>query len=315
MFAHALLSHNPCPFIRTMLKKGKEEMQPYTRFETITPQVASRYLLANTHNRPKKEKEIKRWAADMATGCWKLNGETIKFYEDGTLADGQNRLEAVVRAGVPVEMEVRYGIPNDIVVFDIGAKRNMRDILSLAGYKQSNLEYIIMALRLLFFFTNVQNVSADTLGNIIDDYANVIAAESRTISKTHGHKQGDLSIARNRCCHAANLCLLMAGEDEETIKEFWETVRSGFCFDKGKTAAIVYRNYLVTDYKHTKNASERSLYGFAMALMAFNDFKSRTPRQNRYKVASPLSANNKIEQWEYVRQFVLPSYVVPYNAK
>lgn len=290
-------------------------MEAFTRFETITPNIASIYLTRNTHNRKKKDKKIKEWAAVMRAGGWKLNGETIKFYEDGTLADGQNRLEAVIRAGVPVEMEVRYGIPNNITIFDIGSSRNMHDILTLSGYKQKNLNIVIKALRMMLFLVNIQNPAPDTVGNIIDLYAKAVDAAGRTFPSTNAHKSGEFSVARNVCCYAANLCLLMAGEDEQTVKEFWDIVKGGFCCDESKTAAIVFRNYMISEYRSTVDDAARKTTTFAMALMSYNDFKNRVARTRRYRVVTPLSENAKISQWEYVKCVCLRPYIDQYNGK
>lgn len=290
-------------------------MEAFTRFETITPNIASIYLARNTHNRKKKEKKIKEWAVVMRAGGWKLNGETIKFYEDGTLADGQNRLEAVIRAGVPVEMEVRYGIPNNITTFDIGSNRNMHDILTLSGYKQKNLNIVIKALRMMLFLVNIQNPAPDTVGDIIDIYAKAVDTAGRTFPSTNAHKPGEFSVTRNVCCYAANLCLLMAGEDEQTVKEFWDIVKDGFCCDESKTAAIVFRNYMISEYRSTVDDATRRTTTFAMALMAYNDFKSRVARTRRYRVVTPLSENAKISQWEYVKCVCLRPYIEQYNGK
>ena len=290
-------------------------MELLTRFETITPNIASVYLARNTHNRKKKEKKIKEWAAVMKAGGWRLNGETIKFYEDGTLADGQNRLEAVIRSGVPVEMEVRYGIPNDVTTFDIGSNRNMHDILVLSGYKQKNLNITIKALRMMLFLVSIQNASPDTIGDLIDTYAKAVDSASRAFPSTNAHKSGEFSIARNVCCYAANLCLLMAGEDERIVKEFWDIVRSGFCCDESKTSAIVFRNYMISEYRKTIGDASRKTATFATALMAYNDFKNGVARTKRYKVVFPLSDNSKVEQWEYVKSVCLRPYIEQYNGK
>lgn len=290
-------------------------MEAFTRFETITPSLASVYLTRNTHNRKKKDKKIKEWAAVMKAGGWRLNGETIKFYENGTLADGQNRLEAVIRAGVPVEMEVRYGVPNDVTTFDIGSSRNMHDILVLSGYKQKNLNITIKALRMMLFLVSIQNASPSTIGELIDTYEEAVGAASRTFPSTNAHKSGEFSVARNVCCYAANLCLLMAGEDERIVKEFWDIVRSGFCCDESKTAAIVFRNYMISEYRSTIGDAARKTTTFATAVMAYNDFKNGVARTKRYKVVSPLSDNAKINQWEYVKRVCLRPYIEQYNGK
>src|SRR3990172_2754159 len=78
----------------------------------ITPDLAARWLLSNTHNRTMKVKAIARYAADIRSGAWYVNGETIKFAADGTLLDGQNRLRACIEAGRAFTSVVVRGLPH-----------------------------------------------------------------------------------------------------------------------------------------------------------------------------------------------------------
>lgn len=102
----------------------------------VTPQLAKRWLAANAENNrlPKKSK-IPAYARDMLSGNWNSNtGETIKFNTDGVLIDGQNRLHAVVMAGVPIDFDVARGLPGTaMAVLDSGSARGGADALKIAG--------------------------------------------------------------------------------------------------------------------------------------------------------------------------------------
>lgn len=90
----------------------------------VSPATAKRWLAKNTANyRALSADKVSMYARDMKNGEWKNNGETIKFYEDGTLFDGQHRLAGVVKAGVPVLMTVVWGISKDVKICDSGMKR------------------------------------------------------------------------------------------------------------------------------------------------------------------------------------------------
>ena len=109
-------------------------------FEKISPATAERYLSFNTANRTQAASRILSYANQMAGGKWVDNGETIKFDQDGTLIDGQNRLLAIIRAGKEnpgfegVEMLVVRGLPpvaKDTV--DQGKPRSMGDLFKMNG--------------------------------------------------------------------------------------------------------------------------------------------------------------------------------------
>ena len=75
--------------------------QSQTAIVTITPEMAVELLKHNHGNRKINRANVRRIADDMLTGAYKLNGETLKLYEDGSLADGQHRLNACILANVP----------------------------------------------------------------------------------------------------------------------------------------------------------------------------------------------------------------------
>lgn len=98
----------------------------------ITPQLAKDYLTNNVKNRPIKPSIVLAYANEMMRGRWQLTPQCISFMEDGTLADGQHRLHAIVKANVTIPMYVARGLDEDAVAcIDIGSKRGTSDYLSL----------------------------------------------------------------------------------------------------------------------------------------------------------------------------------------
>lgn len=106
-----------------------------SRIFTITPEVAEEILRSyNKGNRSPKPVNIERYSADMSAREWALTGDTLKFSNRGLLRDGQNRLMACVRSGVPFQTHIVFGV--DDACFDrmdSGKKREGGDVLSIAG--------------------------------------------------------------------------------------------------------------------------------------------------------------------------------------
>ena len=99
--------------------------------ETITPKVASRYLQANTGNRPLRRTSVEQLARAMLRNEWRLTHQGIAFSASGRLLDGQHRLQAVVDSGVSVQMVIVRGLPDDaFMAMDIGNRRTTADVLS-----------------------------------------------------------------------------------------------------------------------------------------------------------------------------------------
>jgi hypothetical protein len=108
--------------------------------EKIDPDRARQMLGTNEANRRMRMHQVIRLAEVIRRGEWRSdNGETIKVSKTGRLVDGQHRLSAIVKAGVPVEVAVAWGVEDSAVdTIDIGMRRTAGDYLTMNGVPQGN---------------------------------------------------------------------------------------------------------------------------------------------------------------------------------
>lgn len=100
--------------------------------ETITPEVATKYLKLNVKNRTVRRLVVDKYARDIKEGAWQLNGDTVRFQKNGDLIDGQHRLHGIIKAGKAAECIVVRGLSPEVMsTIDQGAKRGLPDILKL----------------------------------------------------------------------------------------------------------------------------------------------------------------------------------------
>lgn len=100
----------------------------------ITEERATAWLRLNTGNRPKVEAQIKSLITDAMANRFELTHEAIAFYEDGSLADAQHRLEMIARSGKNINMLVIVGVSLDArLVINDGRKRSDIDVAFIAG--------------------------------------------------------------------------------------------------------------------------------------------------------------------------------------
>src|SRR5690625_7153456 len=88
--------------------------------ETIDEETALKYLEHNTANRPVRARFLQHLPTDMLNGNWRPGTSAIGYRDDGTLTDGQHRLNTVVNANtqarkqnqdpIIVQMDVRLGL-------------------------------------------------------------------------------------------------------------------------------------------------------------------------------------------------------------
>jgi hypothetical protein len=101
--------------------------------ESITPEKALEYLTHNKVNRPLNKAQVEFYAEEMRKGEWVLNGESIQFTRNGELVNGNHRMHAVIKAGIPVKFTVIRNVDdNSFARFDSGRNRGLGDVLSIA---------------------------------------------------------------------------------------------------------------------------------------------------------------------------------------
>lgn len=115
---------------------GSDLNPPYCKEILVTPEVAARWLEANTFNRNITKSKVRAYVRDLLAGRWGFNPQPISFGTDRTLLDGQHRLTAVVESGVSVKMIVWFNVPPAARdVMDQGKPRSLRDVARISPLK------------------------------------------------------------------------------------------------------------------------------------------------------------------------------------
>lgn len=110
------------------------------QLETVTPDMAKRFLKDNVKNRKLKKRLVDQIANDIKKGQFHLTHQGIAFDTKGELLDGQHRLAAIVQAGKSVPLYVTRGLdPEMMNVVDVGAKRTQSDMLGIHGYENATV--------------------------------------------------------------------------------------------------------------------------------------------------------------------------------
>lgn len=103
-------------------------------FVEVTPERAKALLENNPVNRAPATAVVSRYARDMKSGDWKVNGQTIKVASNGRLIDGQHRLKACIEAGRSFPALIVGNVDEDAFdTFDLGAKKSYAIVLSERG--------------------------------------------------------------------------------------------------------------------------------------------------------------------------------------
>ncbi|HEY9368355.1 hypothetical protein [Streptomyces sp.] len=139
---------------------------PQYKVMDVTPDLAEKWLDQNTHNRNLREKAVMAYARDMEAGNWAENGEAIKFGKDGTLLDGQHRLQAIALSGATIKMLVVTGLESRTQeTMDDGRKRTLADALHLRGETNSVVLGALLRRALMWDMGQYRNTGAYTPTN------------------------------------------------------------------------------------------------------------------------------------------------------
>lgn len=265
---------------------------------TITPEQAAVWLERNPNNRNVMGSTVTRYAKDMAAGLWELSPQGISFYEGGDLADGQHRLLAIIKAGMPVQMMVTFDVPRNNVVFDRGRIRSQANVLKLAGLPASvaNTGAVGLINFLSLMAANRGNKTEDTtVVRFARDFTPQLAFCVACSSRGHSGEVG-----RKASVASAVFCAMLYGVPMETLDNFMRCVNSGFIDNATESAAIVVRNLLLSDISKSQNIPDRRRVFFA-TLNGIEDYAAKNPRKMQYK-------GSKSKYWDYVSTTVLPKY-------
>jgi hypothetical protein len=127
----------------------------------ITPAQAQAWLDNGGPNRRIKPTTVRRYAAHMRRGEWRLTYEAIKLDEESRVRDGRHRLQAIVDSGMTVRMLVVRGVDEAAFdVMDTGKVRTPADVLSIHGYTSTVGKSA--AIRNLLFIERQGHLNAST---------------------------------------------------------------------------------------------------------------------------------------------------------
>jgi hypothetical protein len=220
-----------------------------TTQEKITPAKAEKMLNSNKCNRRLRDGVVEKYTEDMKNGRWTQCPVPISFMDDGTVADGQHRLWAIVESGVPQVFNVTRGLTKeDMLNIDTGLPRNLVDNSRIAGMDPS-LSYALIG--------TARAVEHGVRGSIsLSNSTKVMFVVKHREASEFALKYGPRSkFLRNAVMLAAIARAWYKEADKTKLQRFGYVVQTGFSDGIHETAAIAIRNYLLVKGSSASNAA------------------------------------------------------------
>lgn len=166
--------------------RGRKEI--FSETVTITPEIAKRLLENNPDNRKLNERVVLAITRDIKAGHWQLNGESIIITQDGELNDGQNRLTAIIRADMPVQSLIAFGVTRKSrMTVDMGISRSAAQFLMMRGVANSNRIAAAARLQLMFLSGTVSGAGLRTKQDVVaefEDYSDEILRAHEAVGRS-----------------------------------------------------------------------------------------------------------------------------------
>jgi len=264
------------------------------------PQEAANLLLLNTRNRRQSSETISRIATAIAADQYFFTGDAIKIVMDENgihvLGDGQHRLEAIVKAGKPVDVLLIENLdPKAMTFIDQDRNRRVGDILRMVYEHQGIKNDTIItgvAKILMAGYQGRFNATKPEIAVYADEHFELLqhwAAWARGVSDETGKVQlpanrGMSSAMTASPLGALAIYMVQQGADEDSVTDFFFRIANGLVSDSDTS------NVIPAIRKRQSNGMPLVSGGSSGSLISlFSEFSVYIQAYNRWVSGEPVT--------------------------
>lgn len=234
----------------------------------VTPELATKYLSFNDGNRKVRQAWVSYLENVIKSGEWKATHQGIAFSEAGSLLDGQHRLMAIVQAGIPVNLLVTYGLPDEsFSVIDSGIKRTDVDLTRLPKRTVEIIKFFMDLVSFEGFFTTRSSKTRKATPAQIHAYEKVLGVFCDLVEKRVPSRARIFSTAP---VVSAAIYSMMIGESIDYVIETYRQLVHGDTQDMYPISRSAVRQVLTGKISIT-GGSETRLDNFVRFVGVFKE--------------------------------------------
>jgi hypothetical protein len=183
----------------------------------------------NKRNRPVSQSQVEKLVGAMERGEWKFNGDTIRFYKDGSLCDGQHRLHASWKAHAPLRTLIVPNIEDDAIhtIDQVAKGRTSKESLEMAKVERADTVDRIAKSSFAWMFNGEPNGLAPSNRQLLDyvtQNQDLFVECAKFADDLLDRKEKVLNVADVGCLR---FCGIKHGEAAETLDEWVTSVVTG----------------------------------------------------------------------------------------
>lgn len=229
--------------IDELRQEGLLKERGYFCSVTITPHDARQMLTMMGRNRKVSYRVVDAYARDMASGKWIEAANPICFDISERLFDGQHRLYACIKSGVPFKSDLAFGLPHEAMwVTDVLRPRRAADNLWIADKNKNAIAVAALATAIFRYRqSGIKNaLESGTKPSVVELFE--MCRTNPRIHEVVSHcTSGRWRITFPRVIHFAYY--LFSSEDQVKCDEFFSLVIDGAGLVPGDPA-LTLRNRL-----------------------------------------------------------------------
>lgn len=221
----------------------------------VTPEIATDWLANNAEfQRKLRQVVVERYARDMLNGAWNLTHQGIAFDTKGRLIDGQHRLAAIVKAGIPVKMTVVRDTPAGAFDHvDIGFGRTTADVLKAQGEGWITHEHIAIAR----FMEAGSNIKATTIGRSPFELREMVEMHKNALAFVFQNIERNVKGVTIAPVLAAVAVAYYSELDRTKLADFLRLLVSGIAQDPGRDSTTIRLREWLRDASGSASAASR----------------------------------------------------------
>lgn len=252
------------------------------RIVHVTPEIAKEMLKNNEGNRSLKIKHIEALTTTMEMGKWRPeqpDNILVLENETGRLLDGQNRLNALIKANMSFDFQVRYVNAGQNYTFNTCVPRSVADNVRINGKQWKNVNWhcsTITFLKTMFMVTSERSslkLSQDELSFYVGKYYEDLQVVSSCVWN------GSKPLTRTSDYASALFVAHMSGVDKASLLKFTKAVNTGMNYEYNDNTALAIRNYIL-DIKGSSQSSTRT--NFKVYQKGIYDYVNGVTRKRKY---------------------------------
>jgi hypothetical protein len=220
---------------------------PYDVRMSIGPVQASMMLEKNTKNRKLNKNNVHKYVNDIAQGKWGNNNHGIAFYDDGTLADGQTRLHAVIQSGKTIRALVCFGLDlENSTTIDCGKTRNELAIAQIALEDPDGI-----ALKAIgFYLETIALRNKTSQRQKIEFYESTRKHTSYILGRINHHKEGRKNPRGILCAYIISALIAARASGnvaDQDLDNYIRVLVTGITSGKRDSIVVSYRDRLIAN--------------------------------------------------------------------